>query len=178
MSSSNVKSATQRPMLSERTCPVMSTAAGRVWDTTPAPITATSYDYTTSNFPTANQFGFYWISGAAAGSDDQDQIERFMSPPWAASWRRGPVRRHVLNHPGVVIVTFFDGHTESIADSTPCATTTARRCNRRFHSGQGPGRSPRPGHRPGCCFRVGVEYEGRLRPFSARGGLRPGVYAG
>ena len=122
MSSSNVKSATQRPMLSERTCPVMSTAAGRVWDTTPAPITATSYDYTTSNFPTANQFGFYWISGAAAGSDDQDQIGALYVPALGSVLATGAtVRRHVLNHPGVVIVTFFDGHTESIADSTPCA---------------------------------------------------------
>jgi prepilin-type processing-associated H-X9-DG protein len=71
---------------------------------------------------TAVQFGFFWITGAAAGSDDQDLIGTLAVPALGSVLATGTtVRRHVLNHPGVVIVTFFDGHTESIADSTPCS---------------------------------------------------------
>ncbi len=142
VSSSNIKSASQTPLLSEASYPMdlpatrpgdygngtsdkytrrwyFFVATANVSGTPPSPyfndtdlFSTTANPYNNSivgTYLSSGRFGFIWPNVAPAPMVNSP----FMPPSWL------PQR---MMHAGVAIVTFYDGHSETIADTTNCST--------------------------------------------------------
>jgi prepilin-type N-terminal cleavage/methylation domain-containing protein/prepilin-type processing-associated H-X9-DG protein len=103
ISMSNIKSAAQRPMLSDMTYPHDQTLANRAWN---------AINTTSSKLISGKQYGFNYVIGALTRpiADTVLVTEPFL-PSWSTTLPQTTI------HPGVVIITFCDGHTEAVSDS-------------------------------------------------------------
>ncbi len=102
---SSIKSSGRRPMISERNCILDSsgsnTTANRSWSDT-------------SNV-TAVRLGFIWPGSTTVGQYPLNGTAAVGSYTFSSGYLPAI-------HQGVVIVTFCDGHVESLADNTDCST--------------------------------------------------------
>lgn len=109
----DIKSSSQRPMLSERQYTVNSSSpatgsADRVWNKT-LDLASFAVDDLKSKNLTPFQLGFPWVVRATTDTT-------LITVPFVnAAPQQTPIHR------GIVIVTFCDGHTDSIADNAMCS---------------------------------------------------------
>ena len=117
ISMTDIKSSSQRPMLSERQYAVgaTTTVADRVWNKVSASFAVADLTAATMKL-TPEQLGFPWQELSAG---DPTLITVPFSPPSAMLLPPLSLPRTI--HRGIVIVTFCDGHTDSIADNAMCS---------------------------------------------------------
>jgi prepilin-type N-terminal cleavage/methylation domain-containing protein len=101
ISMSNIKSAAQRPMLSDMTYPHDQTAADRSWN---------AINRALNKVISGKQYGFNYVIGATRPILDTVLVTEPFLPSWSTALPQTTV------HPGVVIITFCDGHTDSVSD--------------------------------------------------------------
>jgi prepilin-type processing-associated H-X9-DG protein len=124
ISLSDIKSPSQRPMLSERTYrnPMNESDtpsdADRVWNvyatSTPSSTDFTSQQIGNTNHPYLSpaELGFSWPQWPPASANVPVPITTLFAPP--------PRMPQSSIHPGVSVVTFCDGHVEALPDATDC----------------------------------------------------------
>jgi type II secretory pathway pseudopilin PulG len=139
VSSSDVKSPSRTVMLSER--PDNNTTGARFWsnswNATGIPISPNNNIQTSPspwNQAPAASFGFVWPDPtfdpnniAVHGTQAQYNLRAtvLIATP-TAPYKNPPLQSL---HPGIVVVTFCDGHAESVANDTPCIANLATNPN-------------------------------------------------
>jgi prepilin-type N-terminal cleavage/methylation domain-containing protein len=104
LSMSSIKSASQRPMISEMTYPNNGTAADRVWN---------AINTSSNKYVSGRQYAFNYVqSPPTQPRPVPDTV--FVTVPFLPSWSTTLPQNTI--HSGIVIITFCDGHTESVSN--------------------------------------------------------------